>query len=188
MKGFEVYLNQIKQIIDDLIGHSLGKHYFFQFFSFVFILINIINFLGLIPYTFVLTSQFFFTFGVAFIFFITINITGLILHGVQFLKLFYPTGTPLFIVPLLILIEVVSYIARVFSLAIRLFANITAGHILIKILSWLTWMILDIIVLSSISFILISSLWVLEFFISILQAYVFLTLLCLYLNDVVELH
>ncbi len=90
--------------------------------------------------------------------------------------------------PLLVLIEFISYIARVFSLAIRLFANITAGHILIKILSWLTWMILDILFLSGISFFIISSLWFLEFFISILQAYVFLTLLCLYLNDVVNLH
>ena len=62
------------------------------------------------------------------------------------------------------------------------------GDILVKILSWLTWMILDLIILSGVSFIIISSVWVLEFFISILQAYVFLTLLCLYLNDVLQLH
>lgn len=182
------YLATIKTIISDLVSHPIGKNYYFIFFTFVFMIINIINVFGLIPYTFVLTSQFFFTFGLAFIFFITINLTGIVLHGFNFLNLFYPSGTPIFIVPLLVLIEFISYIARVFSLAIRLFANITAGHILVKILSWLTWMVLDILVISSLSFIIISALWVLEFFISILQAYVFLTLLCLYLNDVLQLH
>ncbi len=187
-QGYNKYFNIIKTIISDLVSHPIGKSYYFVFFSFVFILINLINVFGLIPYTFVLTSQFFFTFGLAFIFFITLNLTGIILHGFSFLNLFYPTGTPIFIVPLLVLIEFVSYIARVFSLAIRLFANITAGHILVKILSWLTWMVLDIVIISGISFLIISVLWVLEFFISILQAYVFLTLLCLYLNDVLQLH
>jgi ATP synthase subunit 6 len=187
-RGYNYYLNAIKNIISDLVTHPIAKNYYFVFFTFVFITINILNVLGLIPYTFVLTSQFFFTFGLAFLFFITLNITGIILHGVSFLNLFYPSGTPIFILPLLTLIEFVSYIARVFSLAIRLFANITAGHILVKILSWLTWMILDLVIISGVSFIIISSLWVLEFFISILQAYVFLTLLCLYLNDVLQLH
>jgi ATP synthase subunit 6 len=186
--GVNNYFATIKTIITDLVSHPIGKNYYFIFFSFVFILINLINVFGLIPYTFVLTSQFFFTFGLAFIFFVTLNLTGIILHGFSFLNLFYPTGTPIFIVPLLVLIEFISYIARVFSLAIRLFANITAGHILVKILSWLTWMVLDILLISGISFIIISALWVLEFFISILQAYVFLTLLCLYLNDVLQLH
>jgi len=181
--GLNTYFATIKTIISDLVSHPIGKNYYFVFF-----LINVINVLGLIPYTFVLTSQFFFTFGLAFIFFVTLNLTGIILHGFSFLNLFYPTGTPIFIVPLLVLIEFISYIARVFSLAIRLFANITAGHILVKILSWLTWMVLDIVVISGISFIIISALWVLEFFISVLQAYVFLTLLCLYLNDVLQLH
>ena len=183
-----IYISTIKKIIADLINHPISNNYYTSLFTFIFILINILNLFGLIPYTFVLTSQFFFTFGLAFIAFITINITGIVFHGFAFLRLFYPTGTPIFIVPLLILIEFVSYIARVFSLAIRLFANITAGHILVKILSWLTWMILDLVLLSAGSFIVISCLWVLEFFISILQAYVFLTLLCLYLNDVINLH
>jgi ATP synthase subunit 6 len=188
LNGVNTYFNTIKTIISDLVSHPIGKNYYFVFFAFVFMLINIVNVLGLIPYTFVLTSQFFFTFGLAFIFFVTLNLTGIILHGFGFLNLFYPSGTPIFIVPLLVLIEFISYIARVFSLAIRLFANITAGHILVKILSWLTWMVLDIFMISGISFIIISALWVLEFFISILQAYVSLTLLCLYLNDVLQLH
>ena len=188
LNGINTYFNTIKTIISDLVSHPIGKNYYFVFFTFVFMLINIVNVLGLIPYTFVLTSQFFFTFGIAFLFFITLNITGIIKHGLVFVTLFYPAGTPIFIVPLLILIEFVSYIARVFSLAIRLFANITAGHILVKILSWLTWMVLDLVILSSFSFCVISILWLLEFFISILQAYVFVTSLCLYLNDVLVLH
>lgn len=183
-----VYLTTIDRITNDLTGHPQSRVYYSTFLIFIFLLINILNVFGLIPYTFVLTSQFFFTFSLAFLFFASLNLTGIIKHGFAFLQLFYPSGTPIFIVPLLVLIEFVSYIARVFSLAIRLFANITAGHILVKILSWLTWMILDFLILSSISFIIISSLWILEFFISILQAYVFLTSLCLYLNDVLLLH
>jgi ATP synthase subunit 6 len=178
----------IKNIITDLVNSALGRKYYYLFFCVVFFVISFINILGLIPYTFVLTSQFFFTFSLAFFFFITLNLTGIVLHGVKFLQLFYPSGTPLIIVPLLVLIELISYIARVFSLSIRLFANITAGHILVKILSWLTCMISDLLVSSFLSFIVISGLWVLEFFISLLQAYVFLTLLCLYLNDVIDLH
>ena len=136
------YFITIKKIILDLFTTVHGRNYYIFFFTLVFFCINILNVFGLIPYTFVLTSQFFFTFGIAFLFFITLNITGIIKHGLVFVTLFYPAGTPIFIVPLLILIEFVSYIARVFSLAIRLFANITAGHILVKILSWLTWMVL----------------------------------------------
>lgn len=91
------------------------------------------------------------------------------------------------IVPLLVLIEIISYFARVFSLSIRLFANITAGHILLKILSWFIFLLFNFFFLSISGFLLICLLWCLEFFISILQAYVFLILLCIYLNEVLFL-
>jgi F-type H+-transporting ATPase subunit a len=93
------------------------------------------NFFGLIPYSFALTSYFSVTFFFSFIFFFTLFFIGILLHGLQVLNLFIPPGTPFLILPLLFCIEVISYFARVFSLAIRLFANITAGHILLYIFS-----------------------------------------------------
>jgi F-type H+-transporting ATPase subunit a len=116
------------------------------------------------------------------------NLTGMYYHGTNLLSLFFPAGTPIMIVPLLIMIEIISYFARMFSLAIRLFANITAGHILLKILSWFVYLLIDIFFLSIWGFLLITLLWGLEFFISLLQAYVFLILLCIYVIDVLNLH
>ncbi len=182
------YYSFIKSIIVDLIHHSTGKQYYFQLIAFLFVMLNLLNIYGLIPYTFVLTSQFSFTFFCSFIFFSALNFTGITVHGLHLFSLFFPSGAPIFISPLLVVIEFISYFARVFSLAIRLFANITAGHILLKILSWFTWSMLDIVFASIISTIIITVLWVLEFFISVLQAYVFTILVCIYLNDVLNLH
>jgi ATP synthase subunit 6 len=176
------------QLIRDLIVNISGKVNYFSLLLFIFITISLLNVLGLIPYIFVLTSQFVFTFMLSSWYFISLNLTGLYYHGLNLLNLFFPSGTPLSIIPLLILIEIISYIARMFSLAIRLFANITAGHILLKILSWFTYLLVDIFFVSLLGFILITTLWGLEFFISLLQAYVFLILLCIYLNDVLNLH
>ena len=97
-------------------------------------------------------------------------------------------GTPVIIMPLLILIECISYFARVFSLSIRLFANITAGHILLKILSWFVFLLMQVFFIGFAGFFLITILWCLEFFIACLQAYVFLILLCIYLNEVLDLN
>lgn len=182
------YYSFIKSIIVDLIAHFSAKQYYFQLIAFLFIVLNILNLYGLIPYTFVLTSQFSFTFFCSFIFFTALNFTGITVHGLTLFSLFFPSGAPIFIAPLLVIIEFISYFARVFSLAIRLFANITAGHILLKILSWFTWSMLDMVFASIVSTLIITVLWILEFFISVLQAYVFTILICIYLNDVLNLH
>jgi F-type H+-transporting ATPase subunit a len=182
------YFSQILQIMRDLITIVIGKQYYYSFFIFIFIFINISNLFGLIPYTFAITAQFSVTFLLAFLFFLTINYTGIFYQGTQLLRLFYPSGTPLIIIPLLTIIEFISYFARIFSLGIRLFANITAGHILLKILSWFVYLLIEVFFISLIGFLIISILWVLEFFISILQAYVFLILLCIYLTEVLQLH
>ncbi len=185
---FLYYYSFIKSIIIDLISHFSAKQYYFQLIAFLFIILNLLNLYGLIPYTFVLTSQFSFTFFCSFIFFTALNFTGITVHGLHLFSLFFPSGAPIFIAPLLVVIEFISYFARVFSLAIRLFANITAGHILLKILSWFTWSMLDIVFASVLSTLIITVLWILEFFISVLQAYVFTILICIYLNDVLNLH
>ncbi len=176
------------QMVRDLITNVIGKINYYSLLIFIFCLIGFFNVLGLIPYSFALTSQFVLTFFFSSLYFITLNLTGMYYHGGNLLNLFFPAGTPILITPLLIMIEIISYFARMFSLAIRLFANITAGHILLKILSWFVFLLADIFVISIWGFLLITLLWGLEFFISLLQAYVFLILLCIYVNDVLNLH
>ena len=97
-------------------------------------------------------------------------------------------GTPGVIVPLLVFIEFISYIARMFSLSIRLFANITAGHILVKIISGFVFLLVHFVAVFCSGWALLSLLWGLEFFISILQAYVFLVLVTIYTQDSMALH
>jgi F-type H+-transporting ATPase subunit a len=123
------------KIILDILTHVKGKQFFVFLLIFLFLIIVNCNFFGLIPYSFALTSYFSVTFFFSFIFFFTLFFIGILLHGLQVLNLFIPPGTPFLILPLLFCIEVISYFARVFSLAIRLFANITAGHILLYIFS-----------------------------------------------------
>lgn len=175
------------KIILDILTHVKGKQFFVFLLIFLFLIIVSCNFFGLIPYSFALTSYFSVTFFFSFIFFFTLFFIGILLHGLQVLNLFIPPGTPFLILPLLFCIEVISYFARVFSLAIRLFANITAGHILLYIFSQFVSLLFDIFVASFIGFSLISILWILEAFISVLQAYVFVVLITLYLNEVLYL-
>jgi F-type H+-transporting ATPase subunit a len=185
---FEQYFLGSEQIIRDLVINARGKVLYYGLFLCLFSLLIVLNVTGLIPYTFAHTSYFIFTFVLSSIYFNSLNITGVYYYGLLLFRLFFPVGTPFAIVFLLILIEFISYFARMFSLAIRLFANITAGHILLKILSWFTYLLTDIFFVSILSFLLISVLWGLEFFIGVLQAYVFLILLCIYLQDILQLH
>jgi F-type H+-transporting ATPase subunit a len=182
------FISVIKTFINDLLISKVSKIYYYHLFLCLFICLLFLNVFGLIPYTFVLTAQFCFTFLCSFLYFFALNLTGIRLHGFKLLGLFFPTGAPIFIAPLLVIIEFISYFARVFSLAIRLFANITAGHILLKIIAWFNWSLLQVIFVGILGNIIILILWFLEFFISVLQAYVFIILLCIYLNDVINLH
>lgn len=183
-----IALSYAYQLVKELITNAAGKVNYYTLLVFMFFMIGFLNVFGLVPYSFALTSQFVLTFFFSSLYFLTMNITGLYYHGTNLLTLFFPAGTPMLIIPLLILIEIISYIARMFSLAIRLFANITAGHILLKILSWFVYLLLEIFFISLWGLLLITLLWGLEFFISMLQAYVFLILLCIYVMDVLNLH
>jgi ATP synthase subunit 6 len=177
-------------IILDNLGHK-GERYFPIIFT-IFTILLMCNLLGLIPYSFTVTSHICFTFGLAFAIFIGINIIGIREHGFHFFAIFLPKGAPLAILPLLVLIEFVSYIVKVFTLAIRLFANITSGHTLLKIIAGFAWTLLTLggflsllhIFPLLILFVLIG----LEMGIAFLQAYVFALLVCIYLNDVIEFH
>ena len=121
----------------DMIKDNLGKkgEIYFPFFFTLHLVLLSCNLLGMIPYSFTVTSHITFTFTLALSIFIGINIIGFRTHGLRFFSLFLPRGVPLVILPLLVTIEFISYVVKVFTLSIRLFANMTSGHTLLKIIA-----------------------------------------------------
>lgn len=160
---------------------------FFPLFFAAFVSIFALNFIGLLPLAFTVTSHIIITFSLALAFNLGFLILGLSLHKIKFLKLFVPSGVPLVLMPLLIVIELLSYSIRTFSLALRLFANMMAGHTLVQILSSFLISALaapGLLFLSSIfAFFVIFGITILEAAIAALQAYVFTVLLTIYIND-----
>lgn len=158
---------------------------YFPLILFIFSFILILNLIGLVPYGFTVTGHIIFTFQIAFSLFLGITLINIFNNGLMFLKLFIPNGVPVLLLPFLILIEIASYIIRPFSLAVRLFANMLAGHTLLNIISsfifnvFKNYSALVIFPLFFIAFIII-----LEFCIAFVQAYIFSILLCIYINDV----
>ena len=136
--------------------------------------------LGLIPYSFTVTSHIIITFAIAFGIFLFATILGFVLHGFKYLRLFLPAGVPIFLAPLLVPIEIVSYISRPISLAVRLAANMMAGHTMIKVFAGF---VVALGIFGIAPFIFIVLLYILETLIAFLQAYVFAVLTCLYLSD-----
>lgn len=158
----------------------------------VFLFILGSNFAGMAPYSYTVTSSLINTFSLALATFIGINVIGVWLHKSGFLGLFLPPGCPLAIGPLIILIETVSYGARVLSLSIRLFANMMAGHTLLAILAGFAWQMLSsggvwLIVVGG-PLLIILAVSGLEIAVAFLQTYVFTVLVCLYVRDAAELH
>ena len=178
----------IAGLIKDTIGDGGRKYFPLVFSLFMFILLG--NVLGLIPYAFTWTSHIIVTFGFALIIFVGVTILGFIKHGLHFFSFFAPAGVPKVMWLLLIPIEVISYLSRPISLAVRLFANMLAGHTLLKVIAGFVF------ALGAISFgvggllplALLSALTGLELVIAFLQAYVFAILTCLYINDALHMH
>jgi ATP synthase subunit 6 len=162
----------------------------FSLFSFIFF----VNLVGIVPYSFTLTSHIIVTLSISLAIFITINIIGVRIHGLCFFGLFLPSGCPLFMAPFLVIIELISYLSRIFSLSIRLFANMMAGHTLLKILVGFSWAMFNnndsstLALLHFLPFFVIVPILGLELGVSFLQAYVFTVLSCIYFNDAVSLH
>lgn len=152
------------------------------------------NLFGMIPYSFTVTSQLIVTGALSFSLFIGITLVGFNTNGFHFFSLLLPGGVPLTLAPFLVLLELISYCFRSFSLGIRLFANLMAGHSLVKILSGFAWTMLAMGVFSGICWVglgplfLVFALTGLEFMVAILQSYVFTILMCIYLNDAITLH
>jgi len=173
----------IAGMIDENVGHEGQQYFTFLFTLFMFVLLG--NLLGLIPYGYVFTGQIIVTFALAAVVFLGVTIIGIVRHGWRFLTFFVPHGVPLVLLIILVPIEVLSYFIRPFTLAIRLFANMMAGHTMLAIFGgFVAAMGLLGILPLSVDVLLIF----LELLVAVLQAYVFTILSCLYLRDAIHLH
>jgi F-type H+-transporting ATPase subunit a len=160
-----------------------GLRYFPLFFV-IFFLILFSNLIGLVPFTFTPTSHIVITFTLAFTCNLAFIIIGFKENGLSFLRLFVPNGSPRFLLPIIVVIEFISYLLRTFSLSIRLFANIMAGHTLMHILASFVTAFLNVLpIFALFPFIIVLAVVILEVCIAFLQAYVFLILLTIYLED-----
>lgn len=179
------------EIIYDFFVHLLdrtngerGKPFFpFIFSIFIFVLMG--NMLGMLPYAFTFTSQIVVTFGLAMLVFCVVTIAGIIKHKGKFFSLFFPKGAPLMLAPILIPIELLSYLSRPISLSIRLFANMMAGHTMLKVFAGFT-VALGFLGVAPLAVNI--ALTAFECLVALLQAYVFTILTCLYLHDALYLH
>ena len=174
----------VSKMISDTAGSKAKPYFPFIFSLFMFVLFC--NMLGMLPYSFTVTSHIIVTFALAAIIFIGVTIIGFVNHGVGYLKLFIPSGVPVVLLPLIVIIEIISYLARPVSLSVRLFANMMAGHTMLKVFGGFVislgiiggWLPLSFTV----------ALIGLEVLIAFLQAYVFAILTCIYLNDALNLN
>lgn len=174
----------ISGMMRDILGDT-GRAFFPLIFT-LFMFVLGANMLGMLPYSFTVTSHIIVTFGLAIFVFIGATIVGFAKHGLHYLKLFVPSGVPSVLLPLLVVIEVISYFTRPISLSVRLFANMMAGHTMLKVFAGFVvgmgflggWLPLGIMV----------ALTGLEILVAFLQAYVFAVLTCIYLNDAINMH
>ena len=189
----QTVLESIYEFIAGMIGDNIGqegmKYFSFIFSLFLFILIG--NLLGMFPYSFTWTSHIIVTFAIAFFIFIGVTMIAIYKHGLlKFMSFFAPSGVPKPMLILLVPIEIISYLSRPISLSVRLFANMMAGHTLLKVIGGFVF------VLGANTFIIggvlplafLVALTGLEIVIAFLQAYVFAILTCLYINDAIHLH
>lgn len=172
---YEVVDNMTKEVL-----HENARTYFpFVLTLFTFILFA--NVLGLIPYSFTVTSHIIITLALALVVFIGATVIGFIRNGFGYLKIFMPSGVPALLLPLVVLIEIVSYFIRPMSLSIRLFANMMAGHMMLKVMAGFVVMLG--VMAGWLPLIAMVGLMGLELLVAALQAYVFALLTCMYLND-----
>lgn len=176
------------EFVSKMISETAGKDArpYFPFILSLFLFVLVANLLGMLPYSFTVTSHIIVTFALAFFIFVGVTLVGFARHGISYLKLFVPSGVPIFLLPLIIVIEVISYLSRPVSLSVRLFANMMAGHTMLKVFGGFVvslgilggWLPLGFAV----------ALTGLELLVAFIQAYVFAILTCIYLNDALHLH
>jgi len=173
----------VADMVETNAGHGAEPYFPFVFTLFMFVLFS--NLLGLIPYSYTVTSQIIVTFALAAIVFIGVTIIGFVKHGAHFLRLFVPEGVPVILLLLLVPIELLSYSIRPFTLSIRLFANMLAGHTMLAIFGGFA---ASVGLLAILPVALDVAILALEVLVAALQAYVFAILTCLYLRDALHLH
>jgi len=174
----------VSNLLKENVGNEGRRFFPFVFSLFMFILF--LNLFGLLPGAFTVTSHIIVTAAMALFVFIGVTLIGIILHGLHFFSYFVPKGAPMWLMPLMIPIEVLSYFIRPLSLSVRLFANMVAGHVMLAVVGgfvfalgiWAGWIPLAFVTV----------LFGLELLIACLQAYVFTILTCIYLNDAIHLH
>ena len=179
----EIFYEFIANMISDNIGEKGHKFFPLIFTLFAFILFG--NMLGMLPYGFTFTSHIIVTFVLAIFIFLFVTLLGIFIHGFKFFGLFVPKGVPMLMLPLMIPIEIISYLSRPISLSVRLFANMMAGHTMLKIFAGF---IVPLGIFGVAPLIVDVALTALEVLIAFLQAYVFTILTCLYLNEAINLH
>ena len=180
----EISYEFVANMVRDNVGSAGQKYFPFIFSLFMFVLFC--NMLGMTPYSFTVTSHIIVTFALAALVFIGVTVIGFMKHGFGFLKFFVPSGVPVALLPLLVVIEVISYLTRPISLSVRLFANMMAGHTMLKVFGAFVvglgllggWAPLAFMVAFT----------GLEIMVAFLQAYVFAILTCIYLNDALHMH
>ena len=187
--GAESLYNFIDNLITENIGAGAKQYFPLVFTLFVMVLVG--NFLGMIPYSFTYTSHLAVTAGLALMVFFTVLIIGIARHGTHFFSLFVPPGVPMWLLWLVVLIEIVSFISRPITLSVRLFANMVAGHVLMKVIAGFAIMFASVGGLAWLGTLLPIAFNIVmigfEFFIAFIQAYVFAVLTCIYLKDTMEI-
>ena len=180
----ELSYNFVAKMISDTAGSKAKPYFPFIFSLFMFVLLC--NMVGMLPYSFTVTSHIIVTLIMAIFIFIAVTVIGFFKHGLKYLKIFVPSGVPTLLLPLITVIEIISYLSRPVSLSVRLFANMMAGHTMLKVFGGFVislgilggWLPLSFSV----------ALTGLEILVAFLQAYVFAILTCIYLNDALNLH
>lgn len=179
----EMFYEFVADMVDTNAGHGAREFFPFVFTLFMFILFS--NLLGLVPYSFTVTSHIIVTFALAVVVFVGVTVVGLVKHGFHFLRLFVPEGVPAVLLVLLVPIEVLSYFIRPFTLSIRLFANMLAGHTMLAIFGGFA---ASVGIFAILPLAIDVAMMGLELLVAALQAYVFAILTCLYLRDALHLH
>ncbi len=179
----ELSYTLVSKMISDTAGSKAKPYFPFVFSLFMFVLFC--NMLGMLPYSFTVTSHIIVTFALAAVIFVGVTIVGFVNYGTGYFKLFIPSGVPLFLLPLIVIIEIISYLSRPVSLSVRLFANMMAGHTMLKVFGGFVISLGILGGLLPLSFTV--ALTGLEILIAFLQAYVFAILTCIYLNDALNL-
>ena len=175
---------------DNITGGKGQKYFPIVFVLFTFILVC--NVTGMVPYSFTATSHLSFTLGLAMITFMGYHIIGIRKHGIRLLELYYPPGVGLTLAPLIVPIEFIAQFSRIISLSVRLFANMMAGHTLLKVIAGFAWQMMQagtlLFVAHIVTLIILTALIGLEMAVAFIQAYVFAVLTCIYINEAENLH